>query len=108
MMFPRKFISEDGFELASEHILEGECSEDEYDDHLILSNEDANVQSIDQLIILDKFSSDKLNNQVTLPQEDFIQSKPSTEIITSLLDRSIISGDLSMSPHLMTCTKCLH
>ena len=64
---PQKIpFSEDGFELGGEHILEGECSEDEYDDHLILSNEDANVQSIDQLIISDKFPSNKLNNQVTL------------------------------------------
>ena len=65
---------------------------------MILSNEDANVQSIDQLIISDKFPSDKLNNQVTLSQEEFIQPKLSTESITSLLDRPIINGDLSMSP----------
>ena len=71
---PQKTLfSEDGFELAGEHILE-----DEYDDHLILSGEGANVQSVDQLIISDEFSIDELNNQVTLPQEEFIQPKPST------------------------------
>ena len=38
-----QLFSEDGFELAGEHILDGECSEDEYDDHLILSSESTNV-----------------------------------------------------------------
>ena len=95
---PQKILfSEDGFELAGEHILEGECFEDEYDDHLILSSEDTNVQSIDQLVTSDEFSIDELNNQVTLPQEESIQPTPSTEIITSLLDSSTISGDFSLS-----------
>ena len=62
---PQKIsFSEDGFELEDEHILEGDCSEDESDDHLILPNEIANVQSIDQLIISDQFPNDELNNQV--------------------------------------------
>ena len=91
-------FSEDSFELAGKHILDGECSEDEYDDHLILSSESANVQSDDRLIISDEFSIDELDNQVTLHQEEFLQPKPSTEVITSLLDNSIINGDLSMSP----------
>ena len=65
---------------------------------MILSSESVNIQSDDRLIISDEFSIDELDNQVTLHQEEFIQPEPSTEIITSLLDNSIINGDLSMSP----------
>ena len=49
------------------------------------------------MVTLDDFSIDELNNQVTLPQEESIQPTPSTEIITSLLDSSTISGDFSLS-----------